>query len=106
MSTNKPSERRIIKRALSIGELEISLQDIAQDDGKTISEYSDEGIVDEAKYVLGKFTGESGGFSQEEDLLGDNGPEQKKWARSEVAKLRRFIKTFDVTPTATTKVFV
>lgn len=86
--------RAIIKAAVAIDELAYSLECISTDDKKEIEDYTDAELLSEAKYVLGKFTGESLGFEQEQDLLGENGPEQKKWARGEVRKLNALIKKF------------
>jgi len=83
-----------IKAAMAIGELAISLENISADDKKQISDYTQAEVVKEAKYVLGKFTGESGGYEQEEELNGDHGIEQQRWAQKEVRKLKSFIKKY------------
>lgn len=86
--------RAIIKSALAIGELAYSLENISADDGKEISDYTDSEIVNEAGYVLGLFTNPNETHWNAEDLRGENGEEQQKWARSEVRKLVAFIKKY------------
>jgi hypothetical protein len=84
--------KAIIKSALAIDELANNLKQIAQDDKKEVTQYTDAEIVHEAKYILSCF--HEDGHMNNEDLMGDNGPEQQKWARSEVRKLKAFIKKF------------
>jgi len=45
--------------------------------------------------VLEKFHDELGGHWNNEDLRGENGPVQQKWARGEVRKLKAFIKKYE-----------
>lgn len=80
-----------LKSALSIDELAYTLGNIAQDDGRDVSSYSDAAILEEARYVLGLFTNPAEGHINGEDYRGENGPEQKTWARSQVRKLRTLI---------------
>ena len=88
--------KQILKDAFKSDELKQQLEDvIAVDDKIDVSEIPDQTILEEAHYVLGKFTGESGGFGQEEDFNGENGPEMKKWAVKNVKALRAFIKKYD-----------
>jgi hypothetical protein len=85
--------KQILKDAFKSDELELHLTEvIAKDEKLPVEQLSDQLILKEAKYVLGKFTGESGGFEQEEDLAGENGSEQQRWAKKEVAALRKFLK--------------
>ena len=84
--------KAIIKSALAIDELANNLKQIAQDDKKEVTQYTVAEIVHEAKYILSCF--HEDGHMNNEDLIGDNGPEQQKWARSEVRKLKAFIKKF------------
>ena len=86
--------RAIIKAALSISELAYSLENISQDDRKEISDYTDREILDEAGHVLGLFTNPNETHWNAEDLRGENGEEQQKWARTEVRKLVAFIKKY------------
>ena len=86
--------RAIIKSALAIGELAYSLENISTDDGKQISDYTDSEIVNEAGYVLGLFTDPNETHWNAEDLRGENGESQQKWARAEVRKLVSFIKKY------------
>lgn len=92
--------RPIITAAFKSDELRYSLEDvIAVDDGVAVNDIPDETVITEAHFVLGKFTGESGGFEQESDYNGDNGPEQRRWAKQEVKALRAFLKKYDPTNT-------
>jgi hypothetical protein len=88
--------KAILTDAFKSSELQYSLEDvIAVDDKINVNDIPDVEIVKEAKYVLGKFTGTSVGFEQENDYKGYNGPEQKSWARAEVAALKKFLKKYD-----------
>lgn len=80
--------KQILKDAFKSDELESHLEDVIG----SVDGLSDQLIIHEARYVLGKFTGESGGFEQEADLAGENGAEQQRWARKEVAALQKFLK--------------
>ncbi len=85
--------KQILKDAFKSSELQVHLTHvIAVYEKLPVEQLSDELIIQEAKYVLGKFTGESGGFEQENDLNGENGSEQQMWARKEVSALRKFLK--------------
>ena len=84
--------RSIVKAALSIDELANTLQQISRDDNKSVNDYTDAEIVHEAKYVLSCF--HEDGHLNNEDYIGENGPDQRKWARSQVTKLNTFIKKF------------
>lgn len=90
--------KQILKEAFKSSELQYSLEEvIAVDDKIDVEEIPDAEIIKEAKYVLGKFTGESVGFEQEDDYKGNNGPEQQAWARKEVAALKQLLKKYDDT---------
>jgi hypothetical protein len=84
--------RSIVKAAMSIDELANDLQQISRDDNKAVNDYTDAEIVHEAKYVLSCF--HEDGHLNNEDYIGENGPDQRKWARSQVTKLNTFIKKF------------
>ena len=86
--------RAIIKSAMAISELAYDLDNISTDDKKKIEDYSDEEIVREARHVLGLFTDSDETHWNAEDLRGENGPEQQKWARGEVRMLNAFIKKY------------
>jgi hypothetical protein len=86
--------RTIIKSAMAISELAYDLDNISTDDKKKIEDYSDEEIVREARHVLGLFTDPNETHWNAEDLRGENGPEQQKWARGEVRMLNAFIKKY------------
>jgi hypothetical protein len=84
--------RSILKSAMAIDELANNLQQIAQDDKKQVTDYTDAEIVHEAKYVLSCF--HEDGHLNNEDYIGENGSEQRKWAVDQVRKLNAFIKKF------------
>lgn len=86
--------RAIIKSALAIDELQNDLENIASDDKKEIDQYTDAEILVEAKYVLEMFLDGTNPHWNHEDLQGENGPEQQKWAQGEVRKLKAFIKKY------------
>lgn len=79
---------------MQISELAYSLENISTDDKRDIDSYTDQEILDEAGYVLGLFTNPNETHWNAEDLRGENGEEQQKWARAEVRKLVAFIKTY------------
>ena len=86
--------RAIIKSAFAISELANTLDNISNDDKKKIEDYTDAEILREAKYVLGLFTDPTETHWNAEDLRGENGLAQQKWAKSEVRKLNAYIKTY------------
>lgn len=84
--------RTIVKSAMAIDELANNLQQISRDDNKPINDYTDAEIVHEAKYILSCF--HEDGHLNNEDYIGENGSDQRKWAVSQVRKLNTFIKKF------------
>lgn len=88
--------KKILIAAFRSDELKQQLEDvIAVDDKVAVEDISDATLIEEAHFVLGKFTGASGGFEQEEDYNGENGPEQRTWARKNVRALRSFLLKYD-----------
>lgn len=88
--------KKILVDAFKSDELRYQLEEvIAVDDKVAVTEISDTTILEEAHYVLGKFTGQSGGFEQENDYNGENGSEQRTWARKNVRVLTSLIKKYD-----------
>jgi hypothetical protein len=92
--------RAIIKSAMAISELAYTLGNISTDDNKEIKDYTDAEILHEAKYVLGLFTDPTESHWNAEDLRGENGPAQQKWAKAEVRKLQAFIKKYSTNQTS------
>jgi hypothetical protein len=88
--------RAIIESALAISELEYVLDNISTDDKKKVEDYTDAEILHEAEYVLQLFINPNESHWNAEDLRGENGTEQQKWARAEIRKLRAFIKKYKV----------
>ena len=85
---------KLLTAALNIDELAHSLDCIATDDKREIASYTAAEILAEARYVLEMFLDGTNPHWNYEDLQGENGPEQQKWARSEVRKLNAFIKKY------------
>ena len=79
---------------MAISELEYVLDNISADDKKKIEDYTDAEILHEAKYVLGMFLDPWETHWNSEDLRGENGLAQQKWAKAEVRKLQAFIKKY------------
>ena len=86
--------RAIIKSALAIDELKNDLENISADDKKEIDQYTDQEILVEAKHVLEMFLDGNNPHWNYEDLQGENGSVQQKWAQGEVRKLKAFIKKY------------
>jgi hypothetical protein len=86
--------RAIIDDAMSINELAHILENISYDDKKDIEEYTDAEILHEAEYCLGLFINPFETHFNAEDLRGENGPVQQKWAKGEVRKLKALIKKY------------
>ena len=87
-------KRTIIKSALAINELAYTLDNISNDDKKKIEDYTDAEILHEAKYVLSLFINPNESHWNAEDFRGENGLQQQTWAKSEVRKLKTFIKKY------------
>jgi len=79
---------------MAISELAYDLDNISTDDKKKIEDYTDAEILREARHVLSLFTDANETHWNAEDLRGENGPEQQKWARGEVRMLNAFIKKY------------
>tara|TARA_Y100000004_G_C8845680_1_gene382432 strand:+ start:302 stop:565 length:264 start_codon:yes stop_codon:yes gene_type:complete len=79
----------IYKASKKIYELDYSLNTIGEDDGKEREDYTPQEILDEAKWVLSNYY--EGGHVLNYELIGEEGAEEQKNARREVAKLKRFI---------------
>ena len=80
--------------AMKIDELAYTLNNISQDDKKPITAYTADEVVDEAKYVLDLFINPSQGHINHDALIGEEGPDQQKWANKQVRQLRSFIKKY------------
>jgi hypothetical protein len=80
--------------ATKIDELAYNLGNISHDDKKQVTDYSAEEIVSEARYVLGLFINPNEGHINNEALRGDEGPDQRQWARKQVRQLKAFIKKY------------
>lgn len=87
--------RAIVKAAMDIDELAYTLDNISNDEKVAVDSYSDAQIVSEAKYVLDLFINPAQCHINGEALRGDEGPEQKRWAQSQVRKLKSFIKKYN-----------
>ena len=92
---NQLSEKALTKfwsSVFDIDELNVSLENISTDDKREIKSYSVAEVVKEAEYVLELFLDGTAPHWNNQDLTGENGMEQQKWARSEVKKLKALIK--------------
>ncbi len=79
-------------RAKNIDELMYSLGNLAEAEGRKIEDFTQQEIVDEAKWVLGTFY-EEGHMLNEKLREGD--ADERAWARNEIRKLKKFIADFD-----------
>lgn len=86
-----PAYQALLARALKIDELEVSLNNIAQDDKIKVEDLTNQQIVDEAIYVKSNFL-ERGHLLNESYTSSDK--TEKAWAKSQVSKLDRFINRF------------
>lgn len=84
----------LITAAIKIEELRYNLDNISNDDDKALEDYTIAEILAEAAYVLDLFVNPAQGHINYEALSGDEGPEQRVWARGQVRKLKAFIKKF------------
>ena len=90
--------RAIIKAALNIDELSYNLDNICTDDKCNIEDLSDEEIVAEAVYVLSLFF-EAGHINNIALVEETDSYYDRKWALSEIRKLRAFLKKYRKAPT-------
>jgi hypothetical protein len=87
------SNRQAVLDALKSDELANSLENISTDDKCEISDYTDDELVHEAKYVLSCFY-ESGHINNSA-LLDEYEEGLVKWAKKEIKTLKNFIKKYD-----------
>jgi hypothetical protein len=81
-----------LDKALAIGELSESLFNISADDKKQLFDYSQQEIVNEAKYILSTFY--ESGHNNNDWLLGEWGLDPKE-AKEQVKLLKKFIKQYE-----------
>jgi len=84
-------KQTVLQKALKIGELELTLNNISFDDRRALESYSDAEILAEARYVLSTF--HEGGHMNNDDLVcryGDKAAQRE--ARKQVAALNRLLK--------------
>jgi hypothetical protein len=91
--------RPIVRAALAIDELSHTLGNVCCDTHREVADLPDEEIVSEAAYVLSCFF--EAGHINNEALVGepDGGPCDRKWALSEIRKLRVLLKKYRKAPT-------
>ena len=82
----------LLRDAEKSHELKVSLENIAQDDGVRVEDYTAEEVVAEAEYVLSLFY--EGGTVSSEMLSGEHGQDEQRQAKKEVSALKRFIKKY------------
>lgn len=80
---------KILKDALKIRELQVSLENISTDDAREINSYSDKEIRDEAIYVRSLYS--EGGTMCREELDGEYGVDEQRKARKAVRDLDKLI---------------
>jgi hypothetical protein len=79
---------------MKIDELAYTLNNISTDDKKAVADYAASEVIEEAKYVLDLFINPSQGHINHDALIGEEGPDQQKWASKQVRQLRSFIKKY------------
>lgn len=77
------------------GELMYSLENISTDDKCEITDYTNDELIHEAKYVLSCFY--EGGHINNEALIGENEDDEynRAWALREVGALKNLIKKWE-----------
>lgn len=80
-----------LRRAMAIPELATSLEVIAEDDGKELTELTVEEMVEEARYVLDCFY--ESGHALNDDLHDDD-PHIRRTAQRNAQRIAKFIKDF------------
>ena len=88
-------DRQIVKDLLNCDELYHQfINVICIDDNKSVEEYSNQEIIEEAKYVKTKY--EAGnGWIHYDMISGEDGREAQKVARKEYNQIKRFIKKWE-----------
>ena len=93
--------RRILRDAFRSDELQYQLCEvIAVDDKCPVESLPDAVIIEEAAFVLSKYTDAAQGFFHHAELQGDEGPELKRAARANVKALRAFLAKYRDRPKA------
>ena len=85
-------KRNYTDDAMNIPELSVKLQAISEDDKKEIESYTQQEVLNEAKYVLSCYF--ENGHCLNDDRIGDIDEEARRDARSQIGKLRRYIKRY------------
>jgi len=80
---------KILKDALKIRELQVSLENISTDDKRDINSYTDKEIRDEAVYVRSLYS--EGGTMCRAELDGEYGVDEQRKARKAVRDLDKLI---------------
>ena len=87
-------DRQIVKDLLNCDELYHQfINVICIDDNKSVEEYSNQEIIEEAKYVKTKYEDE--GWIHNDMMIGLDGEDAKKVARKEYNQIKRFIKKWE-----------
>lgn len=82
--------KTLLQKALNIRELEVTLKNISLDDKRAIESYTDEEILEEARYVLSTFF--EGGHQNNDDLICEYGDKAaQREAKQQVAALRKMV---------------
>jgi hypothetical protein len=86
--------RAIAEAAMAIDELAYNLDNISTDQRIDVESLPDAEIVSEARYVLDLFVNPTQGHINGQAYRGEEGTEQRQWARMQVKKLKSFIKKY------------
>ena len=83
-------ERQILKDMQNVNELIYSFENVlCIDDNKTLEEYSDSEIIEEAQYILETYS--EYGHRNYFMFIGDNGKEEQKQVVKEIKQLKNFL---------------
>jgi hypothetical protein len=85
--------RKIVRDLLKCDELShVFLNILCVDDGKDINDYTDEELVEEAKYQLEVYY--ETGTTNNDMLIGEYTPEEQREAKREVQQIKRFLSKY------------
>jgi len=85
--------RKIVRDLLKCDELaHVFVNNLCVDDGKDINDYTDQELVDEAKYQLGLYY--ETGTANNDMLIGERTLEEQRTAKREVQQIKRFLSKY------------
>ncbi len=86
--------RQILRDAMKISEMQFAFECLCADDNKTIDDYTDQEIIDEAEYRLFTYF-EPGHINNDNMRLGDDA-ESRAIARKDIRQLKALIRKYKV----------